>query len=56
MERVGNYWFSNASIQSVSIPASVKIIGNGAFFRCKRLSLVSLAKDSALEKIGVRCF
>ena len=56
LETIGDYWFSNANIQSVEIPASVKCIGNGAFFRCKKLKLISLAKDGALEKIGIRCF
>lgn len=37
IDRVGNYWFYNSSIQRVQIPASVIEIGTCAFYGCRQL-------------------
>ena len=56
MERIGNHWFYNTDIESVTIPASVKEIGADAFCRCEELTSVTLAENSKLEKLGAGCF
>jgi len=46
----------NKSITSVSIPASVKVIGRSAFDGCNKLETVTFASGSQLEKIGGYAF
>lgn len=43
-------------LKSISIPESVKSIGDHAFSRCKLLSRVIFAENSALESIGCYAF
>ena len=47
---------NNANIISVSIPASVIIIGNEAFIRCAKLTSCTFEGVSQLEQIGQRAF
>lgn len=56
IERIGNHWFWGASIESVTIPASVREIGADAFCYCKKLKSVAFAEGSRLEKLGAYCF
>lgn len=37
IKKIGMYWFAHADIESVEIPREVKIIEEGAFYRCKKL-------------------
>ena len=53
---IGTCWFMGASIESVTISASVKEICADAFCNCHMLHEVVLEPDSTLEKIGQRCF
>ena len=43
---------ARTSLEEFSIPPSVEIIGNEAFFQCKRLKLVVLAEGGRLRSIG----
>lgn len=47
---------SKTSINSVSLPASVKTIGTDAFYECTSLSTFTIADNSNLESIGQRAF
>ena len=55
-EYIGERWFMNCQVESLTISASVTAIENEAFYNCKHLNCVIFAKDSRLEKIGSRCF
>ena len=46
--------FMNSDVERVTLPSSVKEIRWGAFYNCKKLKEVSLAKG--LESIGVHAF
>ena len=46
VERIGNYLFWGSNIESVTIPASVKEIGEGTFCRCKKLKRVTFEEGS----------
>lgn len=37
IEKIGNHWFHNSSVRSVTVPASVVEIGAGAFCECAEL-------------------
>lgn len=56
IERIGNYLFWGSDVESVTIPASVKEIGEGTFCRCKKLKCVTFEEGSQLKKIGRKCF
>ena len=56
VEKIGNHWFWGASIESVTVSASVKEIGAAAFCFCKQLKHVTFAEGSRLEKLGAHCF
>lgn len=47
---------NNTTIVQVSIPASVKTIGSGAFYGCTNLGGVSFAEGSQLETINYNAF
>ena len=51
---IGNAAFESKNLLSVSIPGSVKVIGDNAFSSCEDLASVTLS--SGLEKIGYRAF
>ena len=55
-EKIGNHWFLDTSIESVTIPASVKEIGVDAFRYCEQLKHVTFAEGSRLEKLRSSCF
>lgn len=55
-ERVGNHWFYNCVVESVTIPASVKSIGTEAFCGCYDLRSVAFADGSRLERLDKGCF
>ena len=46
----------NSDIESITIPASVREIGTGAFYNCKNLRKVTFEEKSRLERIGKECF
>ena len=56
VEKIGNHWFWDTEVESVTIPASVKEIGVNAFCSCKRLKRVAFAEGSRFEKFGAHCF
>ena len=56
VEKIGNYWFRGADIESVIVPANVREIGTEAFCRCYKLRNVMFEEGSKLEKMGDRCF
>ena len=54
IEYIGDYAFANTSISSVSLPSTVKSIGNYAFYKTSRLNKAVL--NSGLETIGEYAF
>jgi hypothetical protein len=48
--------FKNSTIEKVTIPKSVKVIGFTAFMNCSRLNTVTFAADSSLETISDGAF
>ena len=53
---IGERWFKNSDVGSITIPGSVKEISAEAFCNCKALRRVTFAEGSRLEKIAVRSF
>lgn len=51
---IGSYAFEDSGIHSVSMPSSLKTIGNGAFGNCTSLSGVSFS--GGLKSIGIGAF
>ncbi|MBO4810171.1 MAG: leucine-rich repeat domain-containing protein [Prevotella sp.] len=56
VEAIEEYCFYKSSIQSVSLPASVKSIGDWAFYNCLSLQNIAIPSKSLLESIGVYAF
>ena len=57
IDGIANEAFKNKrEITSVSIPNSVKFIGDRAFYKCAGLNTVNFAEGSSLEKIGAEAF
>ena len=56
VEAVGDFWFAHAEIESVTISASVKELGEKAFYHCDLLRRVTIASGSELRRIGRGCF
>ncbi|RBI35235.1 leucine-rich repeat domain-containing protein, partial [Metamycoplasma hominis] len=54
LEKIGAEAFYHKNIESITIPGSVKEIGERAFLGCRNLEEVIL--NEGLEKIGVRAF
>ena len=52
--RINDYAFCQSGLTSISIPWSVKRIGNGAFMNCERLSKVTFNEN--IESIGYGAF
>lgn len=55
-EKIANRWFWGSSIESATIPASVREIGVDAFSECRNLRTVTFAPESRLERIRSECF
>ena len=56
VKAVGARWFYESAVETVAVPESVRVLGEEAFFGCRRLRRVTLAEASRLEKIGSGCF
>ncbi len=52
---IGDYAFANSQIKSIVIPATIQIIGKGAF-KNSALEQISFATDSQIERIGAEAF
>lgn len=53
---INAYAFATLGIESVKIPASVEVIGDGAFANCQALVSVEFAENSALKFINKEAF
>jgi len=56
LRSIGAHAFSGSGLTSITIPASVKSIANGAFYSCGALTTVTFEADAALETIGDSAF
>ena len=56
VERIGSRWFWGSDVESVTISASVKEIGVGAFGKCKNLKEVVFTERSQLKTIKRSAF
>lgn len=56
VSEVGDGWFARAGVRRVSVPRSVRKLGAGAFYECKRLRNMTFARGSKLEEVGASCF
>ena len=56
LTKVGSLWFSGARMESVEIPASVRVIEANAFRNCTKLRYVYFAKGSKLEVVEDHAF
>ena len=56
LEIIGGRAFQESSIEVISIPKSIKFIGEESFESCTNLKRVNFAIDSELEEIPVNCF
>ena len=54
LESIGEKWFEDASFREITIPRTVKSIGNEAFYNCKNLASVIL--QEGFESIGNNWF
>lgn len=48
--------FSWTRLRLVALPSTLRMIGNRAFYDCKRLRRATFCEDSRLQKIGELCF
>lgn len=55
-EKIGRRWFQGCGVESVTIPASVKKVGDDAFLNCRSLKRVIFASEGQLEKICAGSF
>ena len=53
---IGEYAFRGTAITSITIPAGVTDIGEGAFYDCQSLGTVTFAEGSKLKSIGGYAF
>ena len=53
---IADWSFSSTNITSITIPASVKFIGNSAFNYCNSLTSITFGVNSQLETIGSSAF
>ena len=56
LTKVGSLWFSGARMESVEIPASVRVIEANAFRNCRQLRQVVFAEGSRLEAVEAHAF
>ncbi len=54
IEKIGNRAFEDCSVTSISLPSSLKIIGDGAFLGCNKLEAISFPES--LTSIGSNAF
>lgn len=48
--------FKGAHLKHVTLPSTLKVLGDKTFYRCKKLKSVTFQNGSKLERIGKRCF
>lgn len=53
-DRVGNEAFANSSITNINFPKSLTLIGESAFYNCKKIASITL--NEGLENIGKKAF
>ncbi len=56
VSKIGEYAFAGSSIESITIPAKVTSVEEGAFSDCGRLKTVEFAENSALTAIKAKAF
>lgn len=56
VEEIGDDWFKNSATENVTVSASVRRLGKGAFQNCGQLRRVVFSESSALESVGGECF
>ena len=56
LKSIGQAFYDCFSLHSITIPASVESIGEGAFSQCKQLETVTFEKGSQLKSIGNNAF
>ena len=48
--------FCYTRIKRITLPSTLRVLGDGAFYGCNRLKRVTFAEGSQLEQIGPHCF
>ena len=48
--------FAGAQLKEIALPASLRMLGNCVFWKCKGLKRVTLPEGSRLETLGEMCF
>ena len=48
--------FGNSRLQRITLPSTLRELGDDTFYGCGRLKRVTFAEDSQLETIGHTCF
>lgn len=56
VEHIGDNAFSNKNIKTLSLPKSLKTIGQKAFYKNQKLKQVTIAEGSLLETLENQCF
>ena len=56
VERIGDSWFRNSGVESVTFPVSLRELGEEAFYGCAQLRTVKFAEGGQLQTIGRQCF
>ena len=53
---IERYGFCGCYMTAFEIPASIEIIGEGAFSSCSKLANLTFAEDSNVQEIGIKAF
>jgi hypothetical protein len=56
LEEIAAFAFAGAKLEMIVIPASVKVIGSRAFFRCSQLESVIFEIGSQLQEVDAQAF
>ena len=56
LQIIGKHAFTNSTIKSITIPSSVTLIGEGAFYFCEKLKEIVIPNDSKLRTIDKYAF
>lgn len=56
LTEIGQFAFANCPMTSITIPSSVEVIADDAFYNCNDLTTVNIAANSRLKTIGARAF